>query len=127
MDDEEDVNNHSVYRNLRNIDQTGTSVREVCEETYHKKLSDEMVTFDNRISNVENAVSSMQRIHVSLGDVLELPANLGKKQDSQPQVNDDIVTTVREIRHDLNTVMEFSSAANAQRVNTLDEGNQAIT
>lgn len=59
-----------------------------------------------------------------LGRRPESVAYLDKKPDAEPRVNDDIVTAVGEILHGLNTVMEYSSAANAQRFRNLDAGNQ---
>lgn len=91
---------------------------------YDKKLSNEMGTFENRIRRFETAVSSIPRIHVSLDSDLALLGNLDKKLDSQPQVNDYIFIAMREIRHNLNTATNSSSAANFQRFRTLDAGIQ---
>lgn len=49
---------------------------------------------------------------------------MDKKPDSHPRVDDEIVNAVKYIRHDLNRVMEASWTANAQRVRTVDDGNQ---
>lgn len=44
---EKDVNNHQVDGNVRNNNQHASYVRAVSKETYDKKLSNEMGTFDN--------------------------------------------------------------------------------
>lgn len=83
-----------------------------------------MGTLDKRICNVETAVSSIPWIHVSLVDVLASLANLDKKLDSRPQVDDETVIAVNEIRHELNIVIECSSAANSKGLQTIDFCNQ---
>lgn len=101
-----------------------SSVCEVCAEMSDKTFSNEMGTFDKRICNIEDAVSSIPRTHVTVDDFLASLPNLEMNPDSQHQINDDIANVVREIRHDLNTVMESLYAANAQHVCTPDERNQ---
>lgn len=120
---EQDVDNHTADINFRIVNTSGSAIRKVCEETYDKKLSNEIGTFDKHIRNFETTVSSIRRIHVSLDDVLVHLANLDKKPDSQPRVEDEIVNAMKEIRHELNTVMEHSFADNAQRACTIDAGN----
>lgn len=95
-------------------------MREVCEDTDDKKLSNEIGTCENHICNVENIVSSISQIHFAFHEVLKRLANLNKKPDFEPQANDDIVTAMTYIHHDLNTVMESPSAANAQLVRIFD-------
>lgn len=65
-----------------------------------------MRTFYNRIRNVATAVSSTSRMHISLEDVVARLANADKNRNSQPRVDDGNVNTAKEIRHDLNNVME---------------------
>lgn len=81
MDVEQNVDYHSTDSNVRIVNSPGSSDRKVCEEMNHKQLSDEMGRFENRIRNVENAVSSTSRIHVAVDDALARLTNLDKKPD----------------------------------------------
>lgn len=124
MDAEENIDIHSSNSNVRLANPPGPFVRDVCEERYDEKFSNDMETFDNGIRNFETAVSSIRQIHVAFDDYFASLVSLDKKPDSQPCVEDDIVNTVKEIRQDLTTVMESSFAANAQRVQTVDAVSQ---
>lgn len=83
-----------------------------------------MGRFENHIRNVETTVSSIPRTQVSSDDVLERLAILDKKIDSQPLIECEIINSVEETDHELQIFMVSSSAANAQRVCTINDGDQ---
>lgn len=100
-----DVDNRPVNRNVRDVNSHISSVRKVCKETSEKRLSHEMGKSDIRIHNAETAVSSIPKIYVVLDDVVARLAKLPEKPVTHRQTDDDIVSAVREIRLELNTVM----------------------
>lgn len=123
MDAQQNVVNHPVDSNFQSFDPPGLSVFHVCEKKYSKKSSKDMRSFENTFGNVENADYSIPRIHFVLDDVLACMDNLEKKPESQSLLDEGIVNAVKEIRHELNIIMESSYAASDQCVRNIDAGN----
>lgn len=76
--------------------QRGSSICQIGEDRYVKKAVNKMRTFDNLVCNVENTVSSIPKIHVSLDGILARLASFGEEaRFTTPQVNYNIINAMR--------------------------------